>query len=133
MTTHLRRIAWLAVMAALGGCSFDAFTYTVDRYGTVKERLVRLGCNDAYEVFDRPDAGALLVVTNGANETLSGLCGGSAELPKPERMRRVARLFLNETSDRPTCQITRETDVTPVHTEFNYRCPAPRPPRTAKS
>lgn len=132
MTTHPRRIAPLLLLAALGGCSFDAFTYTVDRYGTVKERQVHLGCNDAYEVFDRPDAGSLLVVTNGANETLSGLCGGLAELPKPERMRRVARVFLDETTDRPACRITREAEVTSLHTEFNYRCPALRPPRTAK-
>lgn len=132
MTTNPRRIGSLLMTALLGGCSFDAFTYTVDRYGTAKENLVHLGCRDAYAVYDRPDAGAMLVVTNGANEALSPLCGGLAELPKPERMRRVAKLFLDETSDRPACQITRETEVTSLHTEFNYRCPPPRPPRTAK-
>lgn len=114
-----------AVAVACTGCSIDTFTYTVDRYGTVNARQVHLGCHDTYEVFDRPDAGLLLAVTNPLNETLASACGGPVEgLPREERLRRTARIFLEETSDRPLCRITRETPLSDLHTEFAYRCPA---------
>ena len=96
-------------------------------------RQVHLACHDTYEVYDRPDAGTILVITNALTEALAGACGDeptAAALPKPDRMRRVARIFLEETTDRPECRITRETQVTDFHTEFGYRCPAP-PARTA--
>jgi hypothetical protein len=94
----------------------------MERYGTSAAAQVHLGCHDTYEVFDRADAGSFLVATNGVNEGISGLCEGSAALPREERMRRVARIFLDETSNRPTCRITRETPLNPLQTEFNYSC-----------
>ena len=116
----------LLATAACAGCSVDTFTYTVDRYGNVTGNQVHLGCHDTYEVFDRPDAGTLMVVTNPLNESLGAFCdSGSAVLPKPERLRRAADLYLEETTDRPACRIYRTSEITPVHTEFAYRCPAP--------
>lgn len=128
MTSALRRLAVLAaISAACAGCSFDAFTYTVDRYGAVNARQVHLGCHDTYEIYDRPDAGTILVVTNPINEVMAGACSepGLVTLPRPERMRRVAHIFLEETTDRPQCRITREGEVTEQHTEFGYQCAAP--------
>ena len=126
MRETLRRVVMLAgIGAALAGCSIDTFTSTIERYGTVKARQVHLGCHDTYEVYDRPDAGTILVLTNGVNEALAGLCAdGSAAPARPERMRRVARLFLEETSDRPQCGVVRETPVSEWQTEYGYRCPA---------
>jgi hypothetical protein len=124
----LSRTGLLALgAAALAGCTVDAFTYTIDRYGTVKARQVHLACHDTYEIYDRPDAGTILVVTNALNEAMASACDepSSATLPKPERMRRVAKIFLEETTDRPECGITRENPVTDLHTEFSYKCPAP--------
>ena len=131
MLAPLRRIGSLAAVAALcAGCSFDAFTYTVDRYGTATARQVHLGCHDTYEIYDRPDAGLLLAITNGLNEALASACDGPgiATLPKEERLRRAAHIYLEETTDRPLCRITRETAITDLHTEFAYRCPAPGTP-----
>jgi hypothetical protein len=125
------RLAAAAALAAVtAGCTVEAFTYTVDRYGTVKARQLRLGCDDTYEVYDR-GRGALLAVTHPLNEEALGACGGVAGLPKAERLRRVARIYLEETTDRPECAIRRETEMTPLHTEFEYRCPAPRAARAA--
>ncbi len=106
----------------LAGCSFDAFTYTVDRYGVVKAVNVSLRCRDTYEVFDRPEAAALLVVTNGLNEVLVGCFDGGPDLA--ERQRQVARIFLDEKTNRPLCRIVGEQEVTGFHREFSYRCPA---------
>lgn len=118
----------LTLLAGLStaSCSFDAFTYTVDRYGTVSARQIHLGCRDTYEIFDRPAAGSLLVVTNGLNEALADTCAtGPETLPKPARMRRAAELYLEETTTRPDCRIVRQEELSGFHTEFGYRCPAP--------
>jgi hypothetical protein len=105
--------------AILAGCSVETFTYTMDRYGEVRGRQVRLGCRDTYEAFDRPEARSLLVVTNGVNEALASSCSSPA---RAERMRRVAEIYLAETSARPECQVVRARGLTEFHTEFSYRC-----------
>lgn len=129
------RVAALSLVGlSLGACSFEAFTYTVDRYGTVTGQQIRLGCRDTYEVFDRPGSRSLLVVTNGLNESLAAACtSGNEARPRPERLRRVAEIFLAETTLRPECRIVRQDEVSDFHTEFRYRCPAEgRPESTTK-
>jgi hypothetical protein len=116
-------------LSVLAGCSVDAFTYTMNRYGEVKGLRVRLGCNDAYEVFDRKEANSLVVVTNAVNEALMNSCSGLAGLPRAERMRRVAGFYLEESAGRPECRVTGENPITEFHTEFSYRCQGPRTPR----
>ena len=116
-------------LSVLAGCSVDAFTYTMNRYGEVKGLRVRLGCNDAYEVFDRKEANSLAVVTNAVNEALMNSCSGLAGLPRAERMRRVAGFYLEESAGRPECRVTGENPITEFHTEFSYRCQAPRTTR----
>ena len=120
------RVAALSFVGlSVAACSFEAFTYTVDRYGTVTGQQIRLGCRDTYEVFDRPGSGSLLVVTNGVNEGLANACAtGGAALPRPERLRRVAEIFLAETTLRPDCRIARQNEVSDFHAEFRYRCPS---------
>ncbi|MGA0596019.1 hypothetical protein [Enterovirga sp. CN4-39] len=113
-------------LSLLTGCAVETFTYTMDRYGEVKGVRVRLGCNDAYEVFDRKDAASFVVVTNPVNEAVAGNCPGLAGLPKAERRRRTAEIYLVETTSRPECRITRETPLTDFHTEYDYRCSDPR-------
>ena len=98
---------------ALGACSLDVATYTIGRYG----------CYDTYEVFDRPDAASLVVVTNGVNEALAA-CGDTATLPKQARMRRIAELYFTETTNRPFCQVRGEVELSPLVTEVAYRCSA---------
>lgn len=110
-----------ALLAALGGCSIDAFTYTTARYGTVKPVDVTLRCRDTYEVIDRPDAGTLLVGTNAVNEVLAGCLDGGPDTVT--RMREVVRIFLVEKTSRPLCRVTREQDISLTHREFFYRCP----------
>lgn len=120
-------LASLAVLLG-GGCAASVFSYEVTRYGTVAPVQMHLACRDTYEVYDRPDAGSLLVVTNALNESLSGLCGeGAAILPREQRMHRIAGLFLTETTDRPACRIVRERVLAPLQSEFDYVCPAPPP------
>lgn len=122
----LRALALASIGAALcAGCS--TFAYTVDRYGRSNAVQMHLGCHDTYEVYDRPDALSMLVGTNALNETLAGVCddAGAGALPREERLRRVARLFLDEPGARPDCRIVRATSVTAYATEFDYRCPAP--------
>ena len=132
MFAFSRTGSWKPVLASLGailcaGCAVSAVSYQIDRYGTVTGTMVHLGCHDTYEVFDRPDAASMLVNTNALNETVGGLCGeGAATLPREERMRRVARIFLEETTDRPDCRVVNETPLSPYQTEYTYRCPAPR-------
>jgi hypothetical protein len=116
-------------LSALAGCSVDAFTYTINRYGEVKGVRVRLGCNDAYEVFDKKEANSLVVVTNGINEAVINSCSGLAGLPRSDRMRRVADLYLDESAGRPECRVTGENPITEFHTEFSYRCQASRAPQ----
>jgi hypothetical protein len=114
----------LAVLLLGAGCTSPI--YTMERYGTAPVYQVHLGCHDTYEVFDRPDAGAILVGTNALNESLSAVCSeGAAGLPREERLRRAARIYFDETSKRPTCRITRETPLSPLQTEFNYICTPP--------
>lgn len=115
-------------LATLAGCSFEAFTYTLDEYGDLKATRVRLGCSDAYEVYDRPPAGRLLVVTNGINEAVAGSCPGLAGLPREERMRRAATIHLSETTSRPDCRVVRETALSEFHREYAYRCTPARSP-----
>ncbi|WP_375460222.1 hypothetical protein [uncultured Enterovirga sp.] len=120
-------------LAALVGCSFDTATYTLDRYGLTKGVNVTLRCRDTYEVYDRPEAASLIVITNVLNETLAACVDNGP--PLAERQREVARIFLDEKTNRPLCTIVGETPLTAVHREFSYRCPAdpaaqsPRPSR----
>ena len=93
----------------LGGC---VASYELVRYNTAAVAQVHLGCNDTYEVFDRPDAGAFLVGTNVLNETLAATCrDGVGGLPLEARLRRAGGIFLEETSERPQCRITRATPL----------------------
>lgn len=119
------RVAAAALAAGLtvAGCSAEVFTYTLSRYGEVRGVHVRLGCDDTYEVFDRPDTSSFIVVTNGVNEALAS-CGDRASVPKDARMARIARIFLDETSARPQCRIVRQAELTPLHTEVTYQCGA---------
>lgn len=115
-------------LLVVAGCSIETFTYTIDRYGEVRGTHVRLGCQDTYEAFDRREARSVLVVTNALNEALSSSCSGPAGLPRADRMRRAAEIYLAETSARPECRIARERELTEFHTEFSYRCPEGRLP-----
>jgi hypothetical protein len=121
----LRILSATLILPILGGCSVDTFTYTINRYGEVKGTHVHLGCHDTYEVFDRKDAGSFVVVTSGLNEALVDTCGSFAGVPQAERTRRIADIYLAETSARPACRVTRQTPLTDFHTEFSYSCPAP--------
>lgn len=133
MIANARLLVLAGLGLGLGACSFDAFTYTVDRYGTVKARQIHLGCRDTYEVFDRPSAGTLLVTTNGVNELLASLCGTPTEaLPREARMRRVAQIFLDEARDRRDCRITRATPLSEWHLEYAYACGTAPPPESRR-
>lgn len=115
------------VALACAGCAFESFTYTVDRYGTAKPVNVRLACRDTYEVWDRPDLGSFLVITNVLNEIL--VCGDGGLPSLAERQRQVAEIYLTETSARSACRLTGDAAVSERHREFTYRCPpgAPTP------
>jgi hypothetical protein len=68
----------------------------------------------------------MLVNTNALNEGVSLVCkNGAAGLPKEERLRRAAGIYLEETTKRPICRIISETPLSPLQTEFNYRCTPP--------
>lgn len=121
MTGRLRIGLSAAMFAALAGCSFDTFTYTVGRYGTVVGVNVTLRCRDTYEVLDRPEAMTMLVATNPLSEVMVACLDGGPDTTT--RQREVARIFLTEKSGRPLCRITGERDVTLTHREFFYRCP----------
>lgn len=117
------RLALLAPgLALLAGCSFEAFTYTSERYGTVQAVHMTLRCRDTYEVFDRRDAATMLVSTNGLNEVLVGCLDNGP--PLADRQREAARLYLQEKTDRPNCRIVGDTVLSPVLREFSYVCPA---------
>jgi hypothetical protein len=118
--------------ALCAGCAASAFNYEVDRYGTVTAMQVHLGCHDTYEVYDRPDAASFLVGTSPANEAIAGMCSDRiAAMPQDERLRRVARIFLDETTDRPNCTILQDRPLSSYQLEFSYRCPAPPAPKPA--
>jgi hypothetical protein len=126
----LTKISLAGLLSLVGaGCAVSVVSYEADRYSITGGVQVHLACRDTYEVFDRPDAGTMLVTTNALNEGMGLICDeGAAGLPKEERMRRVARLFLDENTNRPDCRITRELPLQPFHTEFSYRCPVPGAP-----
>ena len=128
------RLALAALaLPARAACSVEAFTYTVDRYGAVRARHVHLGCRDTYEVFDRPSVASLLVTTNALNESLASLCGTGPELlPKETRTRRVAQIFLDESTDRRDCRITRAAMLSDFHAEYGYSCATAPPNETIR-
>jgi hypothetical protein len=116
------------ILTALGGCAFDAATYTISRYGASWSTNVTLRCRDTYEVLDRPDAATMLVGTNPLNEVLAGCLDGGPDATT--RQREAARIYLSEKTNRPFCRIVDERDVTLTHREFSYACPAnPAVPR----
>jgi hypothetical protein len=117
------------VLCALAGCAVETFGYAMSQYGDVRGVRVRLGCRDTYEVFDRTDRRSLVVVTNPLNEALARACADAAPLPRPDRMRRIAGIFLTETTARPQCVLGPERPLTEFHAEYEYRCPEPRPRR----
>lgn len=121
MTLRFRLALAGLLGAALAGCGIESATYTMGRYGLSAGIAVTLRCRDTYEVFDRPDAATLLVVTNVLNEALVNCLDGGP--PLPERQRQVARIFLEEKTNRPLCTIVGETPLTLAHREFSYRCP----------
>lgn len=122
MPGPFRLLLACAGLAGLVGCSFDGFVYTSDRYGTVRGVNVSLRCRDTYEVFDRPDAATVLVVTNALNEVLVGCLDGGPSIA--DRQREVARIYLEEKTNRPLCRIVGDTWMSEFHREFSYRCPA---------
>ena len=117
----------------LGGCTVETVSYAINQYGEQKGIRVRLGCRDTYEVFDRRDAGRFVVVTNPVNEALAASCADAAALPRPERMRRVAEVFLSESTSRPECALSAQRQLTEFHSEFDYRCPDSRSRRSETS
>lgn len=129
MRRTIRPALAASVALACAGCALESFTYTVDLYGRAKPVNVRLACRDTYEVYDRPDLGSLIVITNLFNEIL--VCGDCGVPPLAGRQRQVAEIFLAETSKRPACRLTADSEVTERHREFRYVCPgaapAPRP------
>jgi hypothetical protein len=125
MPSRLRPVLAVLLATGLAGCAFDGFVYTVDRYTTAKPVNVRLACRDTYEVWDRPDLGAFLVITNPVNEIL--VCGDGGLPSLAERQRQVAAIFLAEASRRPLCRLTGDAEITERHREFTYRCPAAPP------
>ena len=130
MPGPLRPVLASLVALGLGGCAIEAFTYTIDRYGTAKPVNVRLGCDDTYEVFDRPEQRSLLVVTGVVTELLVDACGSGA--PLAQRQRRIAEIFLAETSNRPLCRLSGDTEISPFHREFSYSCPVQVGPAAAR-
>ena len=122
-STRLLRLCLAAtLLAATGACSFGGFVYTNDRYGNVRGVNVSLRCRDTYEVFDRPDAATLLVLTNAVNEVLAGCIDGGP--PRAQRQAEVARIYLEEKTNRPGCRIVGEQELSEFHREFSYSCPA---------
>lgn len=125
--TGIRRLgvsalAVLLVGAVLAGCAqFDTFTYLADRYGRGGSVSVNLNCRDTYEVYDRPDGGTLLVITNPLNEVLVA-CLDSGAPDLATRQRQVARIFFDEKTNRPQCRITHEEALSERHREFSYTC-----------
>lgn len=122
MKAFLRLAGAGALAATCAACSFDAFTYTNDRYGTVRGVNVSLRCRDTYEVLDRADAGTMVVVTNAVNEVLVGCLDGGPS--REARQAEIARIFLDEKTNRPGCKIVSERSLSEFHREFSYRCPA---------
>jgi hypothetical protein len=130
----LGRLAVSALVATLlGGCTLETVSYAIGEYGEVRGVRVRLQCRDTYEVFDRRSAGRFVVVTNPVNEALAGSCSDAAALPRPERMRRVAEIFLSETTNRLECTLSGQRALSEFHSEFDYRCPTSRPSRSEPS
>lgn len=124
MTTGWLRLGFACLLAgATAGCGIEAFTYTIDRYNTIRGVHVRLGCDDTYEVFDRKADGLLLVATNPVNEALA--CGRDGDRPRAERQRRIAAIYLEETTSRPLCRLGADRQIADYLREFTYTCPGP--------
>lgn len=125
MPAHSRLALAGLLAGGLGACSYEAFWYTSERYGSAKPVNVRLACRDTYQVFDRPDRSTLLVVTSPVTELVA--CSDRATPLLPVRQREVATIFLAESTGRPLCRLTGDVEVTDLHREFTYACPAPAP------
>lgn len=117
----------VAVVAALllGSCRTAA--YLSDTYVGVVPQIVTTGCRDAYEIYDKREAGKLLVVSHLFRERPD--CGGpgkvalDAEGARKARFREAADTYLGEIR-RGGCRILESAALSSLHYEYLYTCPA---------
>lgn len=118
-----------ASLLGLVGCSTAPYIYQT--YVGIPGRIVRVDCQEAYEVYEKPSKRLLMVRSSPGVEIVRAVC---ANEPAAARYRKAAQRFLEET-DRATCTVTEIGGLTPLHVEFAYQCPTPdpvvvRPPRS---
>jgi hypothetical protein len=107
----------------LAGCTTSA-GYIYATYQYEPERRVRIDCGGDYAVYDKAADSRMLVVTNAYLEARNVSCGPNE--PAILRARRVAETYL-AASNRPECRVTDSSELTPLHYEVTYACPAVAP------
>ena len=114
-----------ALMLVCQGCSTF---YIIDNYRTVPLTLVKLECDDAYDVYDRVSAGVMMVSSDAILETVHGVCTvlGRESDSQRQRLRKVADAYFAQVL-RPECKVTGETRLSLTQFEFKYACPKPPP------
>jgi hypothetical protein len=115
-----------AAFALLSGCA--TMTYIVDNYRGIELREVATE-DDTYRVFDRPDAGMMMVTSSvgaaAAQGIGRGLTFGAADTtPAKPLFQRAAERFLAET-ERAHCRITDGYLLISPQYEFKYDCTRP--------
>ena len=119
----MKQIAVALTLAGLTGCA--GVNYVMETYGSMQPVEVSMA-DDAYRVFDKPDAGKMMVTSSLSSAAAQGLGQGlllnavDNTPPKP-RFQAAAERYLVE-SGRPNCRITDGYLVVKPQFEFTYTC-----------
>ena len=124
MTGTVSRLCLAGALAlAAAGCSAG---YILGAYGNAPVRIVTIGCNTTYEVYENAQARTVMVRTNVGAELGGIICSdpalaGGAHLA---RLQRAADRFF-ENMKRPHCRTVEGRSLSPIHAEFAYACGTP--------
>ena len=119
MSARLGRLGLAAgPLVVLAGCA--TASYLSSAYIGVPPQIVTTGCKDTYEVYDKRQAGKLLVVSNVLRE-LAECDGSGRDRGKLARFEETARVYFAEIR-RAECRIVTAAALSPLHAEFTYAC-----------
>ncbi len=110
----------VAVSLLALACSGCAAGYVLTAYQKSEGKVVRLGCNDSYQVNEIRAQRRILVRIDPAAEAVRMACGAT---PRAERARTVVVQHLADT-ERSACRVVSQVSLSPLHEEFVYACPA---------
>lgn len=128
------RLLTAAAVLSLGACS--GISYVLENYKGVEKQEIHVEGDDDYRIFDKPDAGRMMVTSSLSSAAGQGAVKGlflgavDASPPKP-RFQKAAETFLTSTN-RPNCRVTDGYLLVSPQWEFAYTCAQPEKVASAR-